>query len=177
MYMTCALVRSYRVRRCYPVSYKNLEFQVFSYSKNLPYTVLTLKCGDDWSKRSAVLQSVGAEIGILYYFEDPSAVEGQIQGYWSMSPDPGQPLWLPSPDVPGPACAWFYTDDIFHVEISRYVWADHTRIATFTDVFSQQRASGAHPIFITLTGNAFIAYLMNVRFLAIDGILRKQRCN
>lgn len=120
--MTCALVRNYLKLSGTKIliSDKNLEFQVFSYSKNLPYTILTLKC-DDQNERGDILQSIGAENGILYYFEDPSAMEGQVQGYWSTSCDPGQPLWPPSPNAPGPSWAWFYTDDKFEIEISRYV--------------------------------------------------------
>lgn len=93
---------------------------MFSYSKNLPYTNLTLNC-DNKGERDAVLQGIGAENGILYYFEDPSAAEGHTQGYWSTSCDPGQPRWPPSSDAPGPSWAWFYTDDKFEIEVSRYV--------------------------------------------------------
>jgi hypothetical protein len=64
----------------------------------------------------------GFQDGALHYFQPPFVEEGEVKGYWSSSPDPVHPaIWPPSPDAPGPAWAWEYSDNDFRVEVLRYV--------------------------------------------------------
>lgn len=74
------------------------------------------------AERNAWFVNAGFPDGILYYFETPSVEEGQITGYWSVSPEPGSPVWPLSPDAPGCVWAWVHSDNYFEVEVSRYVF-------------------------------------------------------
>jgi hypothetical protein len=80
---------------------------------------------DTLSQRNAVLADAGFPDGILYYFENRSAEEGDVHGYWSGSPEPGKPVWPPMLDAPGPVWAWCHGDDNFEeVTVSRCAPAD-----------------------------------------------------
>jgi hypothetical protein len=98
----------------------DVSSEVFSWVKDINFTQIDLMKGVTQIDRAAALEAAGFRDGVLYYFENVSPKEDDLEGYWSTSSDPGQPLWPPSIAVPGKEWAWKHTESIFTVEISRY---------------------------------------------------------
>ncbi|KAJ7886919.1 hypothetical protein B0H13DRAFT_2342656 [Mycena leptocephala] len=89
---------------------------IFSTSEHRGYTQFMLNTSE---RRDDLLSQVGAKNGVLHYFENLAAGEGELNGYWSASEKPGDPLWGASPRAPGTEWAWEYSDTDFKVEIGR----------------------------------------------------------
>ncbi|KAJ7463763.1 hypothetical protein FB451DRAFT_460022 [Mycena latifolia] len=96
----------------------------FSSSQSKGYAHIILKTAE---RRGDLLAEVGAKGGLLYYFENLAAVEGELCGYWSSCEAPGQPLWGGLPQSPGPDWGWEYSDGDFKVEIGRTGPVQHIR--------------------------------------------------
>jgi hypothetical protein len=90
--------------------------KVFSTSQHRGYTHIMLNTSE---RRDDLLSQVGAKDGVLHYFENLAAGEGELNGYWSASEKPGDPLWGASPRAPGTEWTWEYSDTDFKVEIGR----------------------------------------------------------
>ncbi|KAF7347138.1 hypothetical protein MVEN_01468100 [Mycena venus] len=97
---------------------------IFSTSESKGYTHLIFQTPE---KRDKLLAEVGAKDGVLYYFENLGAAEGELYGYWSGVEKPGDPLWGASPRAPGTEWGWEHSDDGFGVEIGRKGPAQHIR--------------------------------------------------
>jgi hypothetical protein len=82
-------------------------------------------------ERADALKTAGFQDGVLYYFENISPKEKQVEGYWSTSANPGQPLWPSSPDAPGSDWGWEHNDPPFKIEISRYSFRSLTLMVLF----------------------------------------------
>jgi hypothetical protein len=78
-----------------------------------------LKKGVTEIERAEALEKAGFRDGVLYYFENISPKENDIEGYWSTSADPGQPCWPPSTTASGTQWAWQHSESIFTIEVSR----------------------------------------------------------
>ncbi|KAJ6489983.1 hypothetical protein C8R45DRAFT_929272 [Mycena sanguinolenta] len=89
---------------------------VFSPSESKGYTSLSFATVE---RRKSLLDEVGAKDGVLYYFENLAAVEGELHGYWSASDKPGNPLFVAFSRAPGTEWGWEYSDDGFKIEIAR----------------------------------------------------------
>ncbi|KAJ6541529.1 hypothetical protein B0H19DRAFT_316849 [Mycena capillaripes] len=97
---------------------------IFSTSESRGYTHLILRTAE---RRDALLAEVGAQNGVLYFFENLAAAEGELNGYWSAVEKPGNPLWGASSRSPGAAWGWEHSDGDFKVEIGRKGPLQHIR--------------------------------------------------
>jgi hypothetical protein len=97
---------------------------------------------DDKSARDSrqILADAGFKNGILYYFEALDVEEGHLQGYWSANPEPGHPIWPPTPDAHGTRWGWEYIAPGLTVEVSRLVSGSqqHYLPLTFMDAGKAQ---------------------------------------
>ncbi|KAJ7360782.1 hypothetical protein DFH08DRAFT_1073963 [Mycena albidolilacea] len=89
---------------------------IFSTSESKGYTHLLLQTA---GRRETLLNEVGAKDGVLYYFENFAAAQGELNGYWSAINSPGNPLFGASPLAPGTEWGWEYFEDGLKVEIGR----------------------------------------------------------
>ncbi|KAJ7762629.1 hypothetical protein B0H16DRAFT_1529436 [Mycena metata] len=97
---------------------------IFSTSESKGYTHIILKTAE---RPYRLLNEVGAKDGVLYYFENLVAAEGELHGYWSASEQPGDPLWGASPRALGTEWGWEHSDEGFKVEIARKGPVQHIR--------------------------------------------------
>lgn len=123
---------------------------VFSYSGSQGYSFITTS-GD---QAGCDLRDRLARAGYadrLYYFETLGVREGQLQGYWSRSMEPGQPIWPSTADERGTSWGWEHVNFIpgLTVEVSRY----ETLISQMFHVVcelkfkdTQERPKGTHSL-------------------------------
>lgn len=66
-------------------------------------------------------EKAGFHNDLLYYFDTPNVSHGQLEGYWSIDPEPGHPLWPPSLDESGTPWGWEHAEPGLglNVEVSR----------------------------------------------------------
>ncbi|TFK46480.1 hypothetical protein OE88DRAFT_892049 [Heliocybe sulcata] len=72
-------------------------------------------------ERCQAMATAGFQNDLLYYFDTPDVRDGQLEGYWSTDPRPGNPLWPSTPDEPGTDWGWEHAEPDLgvNIEVSR----------------------------------------------------------
>ncbi|KZT24803.1 hypothetical protein NEOLEDRAFT_395056 [Neolentinus lepideus HHB14362 ss-1] len=72
-------------------------------------------------EKCQAMAKAGFRGDLLYYFDTPNVADGQLEGYWSIDAQPGNPLWPRTPDEPGTSWGWEHAEPDLgvNIEISR----------------------------------------------------------